>query len=260
MYSHRIVQLLAALFLLLQLGSCAAISRREPTTPSNPSTGTKRPGTSSGGENPEDNKKPKPDEGTTPADTTPAVQPAPKISLDEWKRTYLPMTKSSNSEGGAVWSKFVRQAHRMQHRKRIRSSNNQLRPQQVLQELALATLAVNVWPLSEGVFYGWKRNRPPKWQYKKLTAGGGGTFEWKAKGMMVSLTFAPDIGFGLGTIPGDALTESRAPVLFKVLGKERMHAEDRSYEEIEKEAKFPATTTQYPQGTINEQTGNKKWS
>ncbi|KAH6702799.1 hypothetical protein BKA61DRAFT_581931 [Leptodontidium sp. MPI-SDFR-AT-0119] len=150
MYSHRIVQLLAALFLLLQLGSGAAISRREPTTPSNPSTGTKRPGTSSGGENPEDN--------------------------------------------------------------------------------------------------------------KKLTAGGGGTFEWKAKGMVVSLTFAPDIGFGLGTIPGDALTESRAPVLFKVLGKERMHAEDRSYEEIEKEAKFPATTTQYPQGTINEQTGNKKWS
>lgn len=67
----------------------------------------------------------------------------------------------------------------------------------------------------------------------------------------MSLTFAPDIGFGARTIPGDTLTQAAAPVLFKVLGEQRMHAEDRSYQEIEKLAHFPASTTQYPVGTIN---------
>jgi len=69
--------------------------------------------------------------------------------------------------------------------------------------------------------------------------------------MMVSLTFAPDIGFGLGTIPGDILKPGRVPVPHEVLGEQRMYAEDWSYEEIKKGAKFPASATNYPEETIN---------
>jgi len=79
------------------------------------------------------------------------------------------------------------------------------------------------------------------------------------RGNMVSVSWGPGIGIGSSTIPPGNLKQSDAPVLWSASGSVhtdsgygvKLHAEDGTYMELEKNANFPQGTSEYPRGTVN---------
>jgi hypothetical protein len=212
------MRLFVALFLLLQLASC--IPTGGPVNSDN-----KRLASDSAPGQDDPSMKPRTDE--IPA--TPA-----KKTLDKWSSS---MTKSTNAYGGVYWSRFIDQSPGAKDtffKKPLLGAGARYDRADLIQFLSKDFQ----WVLNQA-----ETKKSDYWQYKF-------DGKWVAKGIMLSLTFMPDKGFGEGTIPGDDVNSKKSPVLAKVLSG-RKHAEDQSYEEVEKAQPFPAGTTRYPQGTIN---------
>lgn len=249
--SRRLFKLFIALFLLLELASCVAVSPR--TTPAAGTLG-KRPAVDDGkGGNP--SKKPA---------TSGPFDPTKKITPEEWEANHLEMVKRTNKWGATVFSNFVKQSAPSAFFNKPNEATSSGTTYTVMELKAFAGLSFE-WVMQQD-----EAKKYAFWQYvneENQKVKGWETKQdsklWTLSNPMLAISYSPGTGLGLSTVVNEWLKKGSAPILERALGTTNaMHAEDGSWEELEKKGNpgpgDTANPARYKPGTITVVVGYKK--